>query len=486
MRYYWNGTTTIDEDTNMDEAANTYLQWLLAQQVEGCTITPTDKGVSIEGEQAKGEVNFYDIADSTVVEMRLEHAGNGKPLFFLHFELEDLERAKELFNEMASAIPGASAQTTRHVLLCCSCGITTTFFANKLNECACQAGLPYDFCAMSITEAKREGASYVAVLLAPQVGHQRQEVVRELPDTLVMELPAHVFGSYDAPAALRLVNDAVTGARAAAASDLRMARDFDHAKRVLAVSYVYREDEPTLAYRVLDGGKEALAGMLVRRSFDTHAFDDLEATLRVSGWVPNQFDAVGIAVPGIVDNGVATVQTGSGAVSYDLAGILSKRWGVQVFVDNNATAAAAGCYVKQRDWDFVAFHAQTLGVPQCDEGYVFQGRPIYGRGGYSGSLGQLAEDFSLSMDLADASWRIDGTRELVARYLSVTICTIAPQAIFVWCDLLPDMDDLRDELLKTLPAEAIPELVAVSDYDGHTLMGEMALCLQRLAEQDKD
>lgn len=58
---------------------------------------------------------------------------------------------------------------------------------------------------------------------------------------------------------------------------------------------------------------------------------------------------------------------------------------------------------------------------------------------------------------------------------------VAPQAIFVWCDLVPDMDELREELHKTIPSLVIPELVAVSGYDGLVLMGELSLCLQRLA-----
>jgi hypothetical protein len=42
------------------------------------------------------------------------------------------------------------------------------------------------------------------------------------------------------------------------------------------------------------------------------------------------------------------------------------------------------------------------------------------------------------------------------------------------------MDELREELEKTLPASAVPALVEVSDYDDCVLMGELALCLDRL------
>ena len=459
-----------------------YRSWILEQQLSECTIAQSSKDrITLTSAVATGEINFYDINDSVVVELRLERTKDGESAFFLHFELEDIERAKALFSDMAKTYEEMRNRTVKHVLLCCTCGITTTFFSNKLNELATTADLDYDFCAKSVDEAKESGNKFVAVLLAPQVGHMRKELVAALPDTIVIELPGAVFGSYDAGAALQMVVEAVTGARKAAKTDLRMARDFDRSKRVLAVSYVQREDESTLSYRVLDKGEVTLAEILVRSKLDRHLLDDLTATLRVAGYPPQSFDAIGIAIPGMVDNGVVVNGIGGDGQRFDLATELSNKWGVTVRVDNNATAAAAGCYVSQTEWDDVVFHAQAIGVSACDEGLVIGGLTRAGKSGFAGNLRYIANNFSLSMDLEDAAWRYDGTRELVARYLEATICAVAPQAAFVWCDLLPDMSELKEELLKTLPTEVIPELVGVPDYDGLTLLGELSLCLQGLS-----
>ena len=140
-------------------------------------------------------------------------------------------------------------------------------------------------------------------------------------------------------------------------------------------------------------------------------------------------------------------------------------------------------HMSQEEYDNVVFHAQAIGVADGEQGYVVTGKPLVGRGGRSGHVGPLAKGFALSMSLDDAAWRVNGMRELVARYLANVICGLAPDAIYVWCDLLPDMDELREELLKTLPADSIPELMGVADYDGCVLTGELALCLRRLAQQ---
>ena len=47
-------------------------------------------------------------------------------------------------------------------------------------------------------------------------------------------------------------------------------------------------------------------------------------------------------------------------------------------------------------------------------------------------------------------------------------------------DLLPDMDELHDELARWLPEGAVPELVHVCDYHERVLVGEYALCVNAL------
>lgn len=469
----------------MNSIQSDFVAWILEQHIDDCTLFLDDNNtVVLDCAAAHGTVSFYDLDDVIVAELRLEKDGNDAPLFFLHFELNDLERAKQLFGEMSSALDHMLHRTIRHVLLCCTCGMTTAFFANKLNEDAQKMDIGYDFCAMSVDEAKQSGNEYAAILLAPQVGYERKAISAALPETLVLEIPARVFGTYDTTVTLRLLLNAFAEAQDAAATDLRVARDYDHSKRVLGVCYAYRSDDPTISYLVLDKGTHAVSGMIVRPVLDTWIIDDMVATLRVAGYPIESFDAIGIAFPGVVNEGVVTWRTQNRESKLDLASIISERVGVPVYIDNGATAAAAACYAGQTQWDNVAFHAQPIGVPACDQGYVVNGQPMTGHRGFSGDLKYLAKDFTLSMDLDDAAWRYDGSLELVSRYLCATACTIAPQAIYVWCDLVPDMDDVRDEMTKTLPDEAIPELIAVSDYDSHMLMGELALCLQRLAEAE--
>ena len=194
------------------------------------------------------------------------------------------------------------------------------------------------------------------------------------------------------------------------------------------------------------------------------------------------FDAIGVAVPSIVDDGVVIEERDGEELRFELRERLEQMWNNTVYLDFSATAAAVGCYVSQDAYENVVFHAQAVGRVEAEEGYVVSGVPVIGRHGRSGHLGNVARGFALSMPVEDAAWRVTGMRELVARHVETLACTIAPDVVYVWCDLLPDMDELRDELLKTLHADAVPELVAISDYDEHVLLGELSLCLRRIAK----
>jgi len=237
-------------------AQDEYRDWILTHTITGHTFSAHDKDhLELIVEDLRAQVIFYDLDGTIVAELLIEREHEEAPLFFLHFELNDLDRAHELFDEMCEVIKAALEAKVFHVLLCCTCGITTTFFANKLNETAKQLSIDYDFCARSVEEAMQIGHTFSAVLLAPQVGHMADKVQQACPNTVVIALPARLFGAYDAAGTLQLVVNAVLGARKAAATDLRMARDIDRSKRVLAISYVHRTDEPTLSWRIMEAGE---------------------------------------------------------------------------------------------------------------------------------------------------------------------------------------------------------------------------------------
>ena len=465
-------------------AGERFRAWIMGQQMDGCELGATDAmHLTLTSDAARGEINFYDMGDgSEIAEMRIFRATDDEQVFFLHFMMDDEEHARELFDEMAEAFVELGSQEARHVLLCCTCGITTSMFAAKMNEVAKALALDFDFEAKALDRALAEESDYVAVLMAPQVGYLRQKVIDAYPDALVIELPGKIYGSYDAPAAVRLVTGAIdrddSEMPSEAEGGLWMARNPNFSGRVLVVMVVLGTKASRIGYRVYEGATVLVEGVTSKRFFDFRDVEDIFATVRLDGIDPRTLDAVGVAVPGLVNEGVVTLSS-HGIVDYDLKARIEKVYGIKAYVDNDANAAAVACYVMQDEYRSVMYHRQPVGTVTCGQGTVIDGRLVTGHHHLAGELFYL-ETYLIPSYLEDGVWAEEGNIQIVSRYLMANIATMAPDAIYVNAHMVSDLALLSEELAKVMPAEHMPQLLRAPDFGESIYLGELALCNQRL------
>ncbi len=475
----------------MTRLGSAFRAYILGQSLDGCSITQVDDDhITLATEHAKGVVSFYTFDDMPeIVELRIDDPeGSGDPKLFLHFELDDEQRAEELFGQMASALAEQDLFDTRRILLCCTAGLTTTMFAGKLTEAAKTLSLNYSFDAIPLDQAKAEGGDYDAVLLAPQVAYQRKSVAEAFPDAAVVEIPPKVFASYDAGGALKMVMHLLSDHTVFPTDDhenLRLVRDIKNDKRIMVVTAINRPKSVWIGWRIYDKGEIGGHGAITKPRGDLRDIEDLLNTLHLQGWRVEDLDAVGIAVPGIVNRGTIAF-AGGDLTDYQLGRTLSERYGTKVFVDNNANAAAVGCYVSQNQYDTVVLHTQQTGYTIGGQGIVVDGHLAKGRRNFAGELGPLFHAIHGHPDFDhewDDSWSSEGMRKLVAPMLVADISLVSPDAIYVAVDLLDDTDALRSEVAKsfgkTLDAY-IPDIIHVNDYRERVALGELALCLQKL------
>ena len=475
----------------MTELATTFHAWILSRAamlshvIEGCTVeAPDDEHVRIHTEKATANVNFYELDPGApeIVELNILPVDDpDNPTFFLHFEMDDLDHAKQLFDELTAALTQLSAQSVTHILLSCTSGLTTSFFAKKLAEVAATLSLDFDFEAKPIEQALRDAGDYTAVMLAPQVHMRRNEMVERHPDLVVFEIPGAVFGSYDAGTALRMLLNALSENALAARleqADTRIVRKLDNDKRILVISGVFGTKDAFYSYRVYDHGEVALDGHVEMPGRSYCDIKDVLATVHLQGVDICNLDAIGLAVPGVVEG--STVHM----VSIDLGmpdfAKMSAKLGVPIFVDNNANAAAVGCYVSQDSYEHILLQRQPTGYAVGGQGLVIDGRLVRGNHGLAGELGYLVRMLSHHDQMREMAWTSEGMRKLVAAALLCSICTTSPEAIYVAVDLLPDMDELAEELAQYLPEGTVPKLIHVCDYHERILVGEYALCLDAL------
>ena len=476
----------------MNQLGNEFRAHVLSLDIPDCTITQVDdEHITLTTQNAVGEVNFYSFDDAPeIVELRIVDRGcDCEPKFFLHFELTDLARADELMQEMVDMLEEQELFGTTHVLLCCTAGMTTSMFAAKLNEAAKTLSLDYSFEAIPLEQARAEGGSYDAVLLAPQVGYQRRAVAEAFPDAVVVEIPAKVFASFDAGGALRLVMHLLSDHTVYPDSDsqnLKLVRKLKNDKRVMVITAINRPRSCWIGWRIYDKGEVVKHGSVTKPTHDPRDIEDLIATMYVWGLDPHDFDAIGIAVPGVVNRG-SIANHGENITDYELGRALSQRYNAKVFVDNNANAAAVGCYMSQEEYDSVILYTQQTGFMVGGEGIVVDGHLLKGRRNFAGELGPLAFAINPKTTLkheGDLAWSVEGMRSLVAPMLAANVSLLAPDAIYVAVDLLDDMDALREAMLPYFDGELVnymPDLIRVTNYRERIALGELALSLQKLA-----
>lgn len=471
-----------------------YREWVLSRQIEGCTVTWEDnEHIRLATNSMFGKMTFHAARERhgaapsgagptpEIVEMHITRKRDGAPMFRVRFELDDELRAQELFLEMAEVLERTDMRGMTRVLLCCAAGITTTMYENRMRQLAEELSLNYEFTACPLDSAIARGSRYDVVMIAPQMGYRYKDAVKAFPYATVIEIPDEIFATFDVKATMRLLLDAMSEgvSQQQAGDQVQIVRELDRSKDVMVIEVIRRLHSTVIGYRVFAGGGIALDGAVYKRHVDFRDIEDVLATVRLDGIDVSALDAIGIALPGIINRNSISMPS-SDVRDYDLGRQLERRYGIEVYMDNNSNAAAMGCYMSQDDYDTVVFHAQRTGSILCGEGIVVDGRLAKGRLNYSGELSPLARRFTYSGKTHEMAWTYEGMREIVASYLMASICTISPDAIYVATALVSDMDALRAELAKTIPEAYIPELIWVEDHRELVFLGEYALCVDKL------
>ncbi len=467
----------------MPKSYEAFRSWILSRVIDGCTIEAKgDDEIVLSTDAACAKVTFYEVdpTQPRIVEFIIQraHHEDSEPIFHLHFELTDLPRAHELFEEMLEVLLEQGARRTETVLLCCTTGLTTMMFAEKLSVTATSLSLGYTFVAKPLEEAVEEHGTYAAVMLAPQVGYLRKKVAESFPSTPVFEIPAKIYGAYDAAGTIRLLLDALD-ATTPDAPDLRIVRKVLVDKHVLVIFVNLHTNRTTIRYRLYEDNEVRASGRVAKRRVDFRDVSDLLVSLRSSGIDAEAVDAVGIVVPGVVDGLIATFPPDSDT-TYDFSEIFEQYPDARIFVENDANAAAVGCYASQKLYENVSLYQQQTGHETGAAGTVLDGKLVKGHRGFAGEVGIIQSLWPIDIDTDDMRWSPEAALKTAAAHVVATSCIAAPDAFYLSCDLVPDMDALKSEVAEHLPEKFLPDLIKLDDLREAIFTGMLALCLQRL------
>lgn len=483
---------TKERVKNMSESFN-FKQWLISQKGP-YTLSVEDEGhVHVDTEYGLGEVNFYHFDNEPeIVELRVTCRKTNLTKFFLHFQPVQEVHSKDLFNEMVSALLALKYVQTTKVLLCCTAGMTTSFFAEKLNEAARMADMDYVFSAVSVQEVYANAKDYDVILVAPQVAYEQKRLQRSLSDKPVLNIPTALFAKYDAVGCLEYVkNEVEVYFRKKKENTAKCCTCCKkHTGKMLVIAVAPASREVQIRYRIYENGQITLDRRALKKTLSLQDIDDI-VDVQICQNTGSPFTALSIAVPGVIRDGKLDLPKTN---SINLQGNTENMLDIQkhfetclkipVIIENNANCAAYGWYSNQEKYHNICLMSQPSGWLIGGQGIIVNGKLVRGAHGLAGEIKHILNQFQYERPLAINPYSIDSIKEIIGKAILTNVVILDPEVIVIRNDMIVDTDEIREELKKYLPEENIPEIVRMEDFNEYVLAGQESL-LADYIKQDK-
>lgn len=455
-----------------------YIGWILEQPKENYTVERDNEDhLILESEKAAGEVTVYHL-DMDVIELRLYSKSDHENFFFLHFELKDDEHARGLYREMTDSLVSYGNRKTLKILLSCTSGMTTSFFAQKLNEASGTLSLDYEFNAVPLIELYHAGFDYDVILLAPQIAWQHKKAEEIFEDRMVLNIPAAIFGTYDAGKMIDEIRRRIhlKKEKEKETKTAAIMRDIDSNAVIFVINMTNELNETRYIQRLYEAGKPLFTEEIIKKKSSLYDIRDILDT-QLRGIRKNfRVDCAAISVPGMTAD-----ENGMHRTDYSgLAETLSSEYGLPVYVCHNTSAVAYGYYASQNRYDIITYHSQPAGALIGGQGSVYKGMLIDGKNHMGGELRGLFRILYPEFRDDPGTGDTEKTMEALTAFLAANICELAPEVILVRSALTPDMDELRSRLEKLVEKNQIPDLIHVRDISEYAYLGTMLYGMHEL------
>ena len=404
--------------------------WILKHSNDEYRMTlENDQLIMLRTDYGEASIQFTEIEENTIVEFKITFDKDHSVKFYLHFELNDENHAKQLYDEMVETLIGLKDQKTLKVLLSCSAGLTTSMFAENLNSVAEMLGLDYHFDAVSYLSLYEEVQNYDIVFIAPQIGYMYNRLKESLPDKLVLQIPTSLFASYDALGAIQFIQQEFKNIEKQqeekAAECCVCCTQYE--KRILSIAIMINGEQTRISYRLYDKCEIIDSHVIMKPSMNIYDLYDIIDTVLLKH---SYIDVIGIATPGIVEDDKVFKEPNDGKI-IDMKNDFEEKYNIQIFVYNNADAAAVGFVLEHPEYQNVIYHSQPFG---------------FGVGGQS-------------------------------------LTVIGPEAVALYAPMTPDMNEVKNKLKSFISEEFLPEFYYIKEPISYMLSGITELCVDYLEKE---
>lgn len=150
--------------------------------------------IHFSSQNRRGTISFYE---EYIIELSVEDRETGESLFYIHFAIQDIQKTKDNIRIFFRFLEGKDQRReqldlpviqkirTLKVLVSCSCGITSSYFAFLMQQMLNQAGSGIQADAADFTKVDQIQDQYDYILLAPQISYLLPEFQKKYGDRVL-------------------------------------------------------------------------------------------------------------------------------------------------------------------------------------------------------------------------------------------------------------------------------------------------------------
>ncbi len=455
-----------------------FYQWILHYPYETCRLDRADpEWIRLENKLVQGIITFNP---KRIIELTVLDKQSQENIFYIHFQMKNLAHAKELFEQLLACMQQFKEERPIKVLLCCSGGLTTSFFAMQMQKAAKLQKVKMEIRAVGYADLYYQSEDQQVILLAPQLSYMHAKVQKLLKNQLVLKIPPSIYATYDAISMVNMIQQVglpKPKTTLKKTQQLKSQLDIRVHCYVLGLSICKSGGQVFMVYR-LYGSKQSVrySGMIIKQDLTYQDIEDVLDTILAQF---SEVAIIGISVPALTYHGKLISGIIEGMDGFDLGRALQLRYRQKIRITNDVNNAALGYYASHQRYSSVAFLFQPIfGHAGC--GIVIDGKLHQGYYHFAGEVKHLPLTFS--EDPVALSKTPEGTRELLGKLVATIVCTLAPEAIALYSDLVWQIQDIEDELKRYLPDGYHPHLEQVDILEEYILLGIYMDCLQVLGE----
>jgi len=444
-----------------------FRKWILEQKNDLYEIKEDDHQIILDAGYAAASIVFHDM---NIIELIIQNAADGLNRFYLHFQLNEKDHAQSLFKEMQDTLIGLEGHHTLNVMLSCSSALTTSFFAENLQQAADSMGLDYHFEAVSYNRLYEKGSEADVILLAPQIGFELEKVKEAFHHRVVMVIPAKIFAQYNAYEMIAEIRNQISE-RSSETKEHNIEITANDAV-ILVVAVINRRDGKRYGYRVYDHGENVMDGEVIKPNMTLQDLEDIITTCYVRY---SNIDIVGLALPGTAAYGELDYPE-LGFHHINIEEYFAERFPMRFYLVNDTNAAVAGYHIDHQEDISTAFLYIPDNMLIPGVGIMQRKDIIKGKNGFAGEVGSyfryLYPDESKLNNLP--------LKTVLTDTLMAIICVFAPDKVVINCRQYPFVEDLKAELEKYIDQAFMPEIEITWHMKHYMMPGMVIQCLDYL------